>query len=194
MRKDASLAEVSKHLAVEYELTLGEQTEIVTVLTLHLRAKAEAEGIRTKQARTVHAWLADKVRDGENVIVLGDFNSEGSVVPAPQATDMYAACGFDTPDLADDLIDLHSHLPETQRQTHLLTGKSFDRILVSRSLLEDHPTQIDLCLAKVECRQDLSVKGSVDHPAEHWDNYWEIDAADRDISDHWPLMATFEFK
>ncbi len=194
MRKDESLAEVSKHLAVEYELSLGNQSEKITIVTLHLRAKEEAIEIRTKQARTVHAWVADKVRAGENVIVLGDFNTEESVCPAVKGSDMYAACGFDTPDTTDDLIDLHDHLPVKQRQTHLLAGKSFDRILVSPSLLIDDPNQIDLSLTKLEQLQNLSVQGTVDVPEEHWEKYWQLDDTDRDLSDHWPVMATFEFK
>ena len=194
MQNDDSLAEVSKHLAVEYELSSDDQTERVTIVTIHLRAKEEAVGIRTKQARTVHAWVADKIRAGENVIVLGDFNTEEEQIPAIQGSDMYAACGFETPDKRDDLVDLHSQLPKDQRQTHLLAGKSFDRILVSPSLLEDSPDRVDLSLAKIQRLQELSANGSVDVPDDHWNKYWELDDANRDISDHWPIMATFQFK
>jgi len=194
MHNDDSLAGVSKHLAVEYELSSGDETERVTIVTIHLRAKEEAVGTRTKQARTVHAWVADKIRAGENVIVLGDFNTEEEQIPAIEGSDMYAACGFETPDKSDDLVDLHSQLPKEQRQTHLLVGKSFDRILVSPSLLEDSPDRADLSLAKFERLQDLSVNGTVDVPDDHWNQYWELDDANRDISDHWPIMATFQFK
>jgi len=194
MHNDDSLAGVSKHLAVEYELSSGDETERVTIVTIHLRAKEEAVGTRTKQARTVHAWVADKVRAGENVIVLGDFNTEEEQIPAIEGSDMYAACGFETPDKSDDLVDLHSQLPKEQRQTHLLVGKSFDRILVSPPLLENSPDRVDLSLAKFERLQDLSINGTVDVPDDHWNKYWELDDANRDISDHWPIMATFQFK
>lgn len=194
MRQDESFADVSKHLCVQYELSLGDQTEKLTVLNLHLRAKEEAVEIRTRQARTAHAWIANKVRSGENVIVLGDFNTDEQQAPAVKGSDMHAACGFDTPDLEDDLIDLHSLLPEQEQQTHLLAGKAFDRILVSPSLLQDDPSRPDLCLVKFQRWQSLAVKGRVDTPQEHWDHYWQIDEADRDLSDHWPLMATFQLK
>jgi exonuclease III len=194
MRRSDAFAEVSKHVAVEYELNYGNDRETVTIVNLHLRAKDEAVEIRTKQARTVHAWIADKIRAGENVIVLGDFNTEESKVPAVKGSDMYAACGLETPDPRDDLIDLHVHLSEKQRQTHLLPGKAFDRILVSRSLLEDDIDRVDLSFVRMERLKELSVKGNPDVPQEHWDNYWDIDDANRDISDHWPIMATFQFK
>jgi endonuclease/exonuclease/phosphatase family metal-dependent hydrolase len=194
MRRDDKTAEVSKHLLVDYELSFGETTETVSILTLHLRAREEAVQTRTKQARTVHAWLADKIRSGENIIVLGDINTEEMTTPALPGTDMAAICGFDTPDKDDDLIDLHAQLPAKERQTHLLPGKAFDRILVSPALLEDAPSRIDLSFAKIERPKSLALKGNADVPDEHWNNYWTIDDENRDISDHWPLMATFEFK
>lgn len=194
MRREDSFADLSKHLCVEYELSLGEQTERITVVTLHLRAKEEAVEIRTKQARTAHAWVADRIRAGENVMLLGDFNTDEKQIPAVAGSDMFAACGFETSDPADDLVDLHGLLPVSQRQTHLLAGKSFDRILVSPSLLEDNPSRADLSLIQFDRLQALSVKGSVDLPEKHWDRYWDIDDGDRDISDHWPLLATFQFK
>lgn len=194
MLKDNQTAEVSKHVVVEYEVTRGDLSERVTVANLHLRAREEAVAIRTKQARTIHAWLASRIRGGENVIVLGDFNTEETVVPALPGTDMHAVCGLETPDADDDLHDLHEQLPGGQRQTHLLTGKAFDRVLVSKSLLEDDPARVDLVFTKIERLKELAVMGTVDQPDEHWNGYWQMNDADRDISDHWPIMATFEFK
>ena len=194
MLRDNQTAEVSKHLVVEYEVTRGDVSERVTVANLHLRAREEAVAIRTKQARTIHAWLASKIRSGENVIVLGDFNTEETVVPAIAGTDMHAVCGLETPDAHDDLHDLHEQLSAGQRRTHLLAGKAFDRILVSKSLLEDDPARVDLVFTKIESLKDLAVRGTVDQPDEHWNGYWQMSDADRDVSDHWPIMATFEFK
>ncbi len=194
MKRDDLMADVSKHLAVEYEIVRGDDTERVTVFNLHLRAREEAIAVRTKQARTVHAWLASKIRAGENVIVLGDFNAEDTTIPAEPTSDMAAVCGLDTGDSDDDLVDLLDRLPIKSRQTHLLSGKAFDRILVSPSLLIDDPNRVDLVLAKFERLPELNVKGSVDVPQEHWDSYWQISDDNRDISDHWPLMATFDFK
>jgi endonuclease/exonuclease/phosphatase family metal-dependent hydrolase len=194
MRRDDNTAEVSKHLLVNYELSLGETTETVSVLTLHLRAREEAVQTRTKQARTIHSWLADKIRSGHNVIVLGDLNTEETIIPATPGTDMAAVCGLDTPDQTDDLVDLHRQLPEKERPTHLIPGKAFDRILVSPALLDDAPNRIDLTFTKIERLKSLSVNGNSDVPDEHWNNYWNIEDANRDLSDHWPIMATFEFK
>lgn len=194
MRRDNQTAEVSKHLLVDYEVSYGEHVETVSILTLHLRAREEAVQTRTKQARTVHAWLADRVRTGANVIVLGDFNTEESTIPAVSGSDMAAACGFDTSDTDDDLVDLHDRIPERERQTHLLPGKSFDRILVSPALIADDPNKVDLVFTEIETLKSLSVRGNADVPDEHWNGYWSMDDENRDISDHWPVMATFEFK
>jgi endonuclease/exonuclease/phosphatase family metal-dependent hydrolase len=194
MKGSERYSEVSKHLAVEFEVRLGDVVEHLTIMNVHLRARAEGNEIRIRQARTVHAWLADKIASGGNVIVLGDFNTDVNEVPAPPGTDMYAASGKDTPAAEDDLVDLHQFLPANQRRTHLLPGKSFDRILVSRSLLTDDPDRVDLTFDKIERLRELSIRGAVDSPGEHFDNYWQLDDAERDISDHWPIMATFRLQ
>ncbi len=81
-----------------------------------------------------------------------------------------------------------------ERQTHLLKNKMFDRILVSPSLIEDDKARVDLVFTKMQRMRELSVQGEVDEPQQHWDHYWEIDNGSRDISDHWPIMASFEWK
>jgi len=194
MKTSDRYGDVSKHLAVEFEVKLGDAVDRVTIMNIHLRAKPEGSAIRTKQARTVHAWLADKIAAGENVVVVGDFNTEIDVVPAPPATDMYIATGQETSTQLDDLFDLHSFLAESDRQTHLIPNKSFDRILVSRSLLEDDPNRIDLAFEKMVRLKDLSVRGEVDPIEKHFNEYWQLDDASRDISDHWPLMAIFRMQ
>lgn len=194
MRADDRYGDVSKHMAVEFEVKLGDAVERLLIVNLHLRAKAEGSAIRTKQARTVHAWLADKVAAGENVLVLGDFNTETNRWPAPAGSDMHAATGKDTPDEGDDLVDLHAFLPVADRQTHLIPGKSFDRILASPSLMVDAPNRVDLCFDKIVLLRELSVRGDVDAIDDHFNNYWNLDPATRDISDHWPIMATFQMR
>jgi len=194
MENDDALSNVSKHLAVQFEIKRGDDTELVTIVTLHLRAREEAVAVRTKQARTMHAWLAKKLKAGENVIVLGDFNTEDTSWPATDGSDMSVVSGKETSDESDDLVDLHAYLANNERQTHLLPGKSFDRILVSPSLINDDPSRVDLVFTKIQQRKDLAIKGNVDVPQEHWDHYWDIDDNNRDISDHWPIMATFQWK
>lgn len=47
-------------------------------------------------------------------------------------------------------------------------------------------------LEEVIVRRDLVVRGEVDQ--NHWDGYYEIPQEERDISDHYPLVAEFVFK
>jgi len=194
MRKDPAFGDVSKHLFARFEVTRGDASEMVTIVTVHLRAGEDSKEIRTKQARSLHAWLASRIEAGENIIVLGDFNTEDSDIPAVGGTDMFVACGFETETKKDDLVDLHQFLPANERQTHLIAKKSFDRILVSKSLIDDDPSRNDLAFKKVQRKREINIKGNADIPDEHWNQYWEIDDANRDISDHWPVMATFDFK
>ena len=147
--------EVTKHLAVEFEVRLGDAVETLTIMNVHLRAGAEANVIRRGQARSVHAWLADKIAAGENVIVLGDFNSIAAV-PAASATEIHAALGKETATAEDDLVDLHTYLPQNERPTHLQTGRALDRILVSASLLHDDPERVDLTFEKIQRLKNLA--------------------------------------
>ncbi len=185
--------EVTKHLAVEFEVRCGDAVETLTVMNIHLRAGADASVIRRGQARSVHTWLADKITAGENVIVLGDFNSVAAV-PAAAGTEIHAALGKETATASDDLIDLHTHLPANERATHLQTGRALDRILVSPSLLHDDPERVDLTFEKIQRLKNLAVRGQPDATGEHYDRYWQMKASERDLSDHYPVMATFQFK
>lgn len=195
MRETHQFSNVSKHAEAVFEVPVGDTVAQVTVMTIHLRARAQATAIRTRQARSVHAWLADRVAAGENVIVLGDVNSESITYPAEEGTDMAALSGFDTLSTDDDLIDLGRDLPVGERQTHLLEGKHYDRILVSESLVEDDPGRTDLVFSSIERLRELAVQGErVDTPEEHWDRYWETAADQRDLSDHWPIVARFSVK
>lgn len=128
------------------------------------------------------------------MIVLGDFNSEEVGLETRAGSDIGIASGLETVDTADDLIDLSQHLPQGERQTHMLLGRQFDRILCSRSLLEDDPTKPDLVFAKIEVIRSLSVRGTADVPLQHWEEYWSLPEAERDLSDHYPVMATFEVR
>lgn len=185
--------DVTKHLAVEFEVRLGDAVETLTIMNVHLRAGADASVIRRGQARSVHAWLADKIAAGENVIVLGDFNSVAAV-PAAAGTEIHAALGKETAATSDDLVDLHTYLPQNERATHLQTGRALDRILVSPGLLHDAPDRVDLSFENIQRLKNLAVRGQPDAPGEHYDRYWQMKASERDISDHYPVMATFQFK
>ena len=182
---------VSKHVEAVFQIPTGDTFETVTVMNMHLRAKPEVAAIRARQARLVHAWVAQRIAAGENIIVLGDINTEFRGGPLQPGSDMAAIAGLDTPSPLDDLVNLNQYLPSDQQQTHLLPDRQFDQILVSRSLVENDPQRPDLVFSKIERRRDLAVQGDVDSETEHWDQYWKLPADQRDLSDHWPLLATF---
>ena len=194
MFESNQFSNVSKHAEAIIEVPVGEGVETVTIMTIHLRARAEVAEVRTKQARLVHAWLASRIAAGENIIVLGDTNSEETEYPAPEGSDIAALSGLETPSPNDDLIDLGKFIPAAKRGTHLLPGKSYDRILVSKSLLEDDPGQLDLVFDSIEVRSDLAIRNGLDSPQQHWDGYWKMNPQDRDISDHLPVVAKFIVK
>ena len=185
---------VSKHLLARFEWQVDGQAQRLTLLTLHLRARPEKADIRVRQSRLLHHWVRDAIRAGENVVVLGDTNSE---VPAgtEQATDDLGVLrGLHTAETQDDLFDVHTQLPEDQRQTHLLPGKQFDRILVSQALNTDDPQRPDFVFRKISRRKDLCVRGK-EADKDHWNvKYYEIPQGERDLSDHYPLVAEFEVK
>lgn len=185
---------VAKHAEIVVDVPVGDGVETVTIMTVHFRAREEAVEPRTRQARLIHAWLRDRIAAGENIIVLGDTNSETTELPAPGGSDLAALTGRDTPGDADDLVDLHRFLDPADRRTHLLDGKQYDRILVSPSLIEDAPGREDLVFESIAVRRDLAVRQGIDSPETHWDKYWETAPAERDTSDHWPVVARFSVK
>ncbi len=195
MFRSEEFRNVSKHCEAIFEIPVGDGVEKVTIMNVHFLARAEQVAQRTRQARLIHAWLADRIAAGENIIVVGDTNSEATDYPALEGTDIGALSGIETPSKDDDLVDLGQFLPADQRRTHMLEGKHFDRILVSPSLLEDDPSRPDLVFKAIERKEALSVRGSgIDSQTDHWEHYWTMDDAERDISDHWPLFARFSVK
>lgn len=180
---------VSKHLEAELRWTATGET--VHLFNIHLRARDKRGDIRRRQSRLIHAWLAPLIASGANVIVLGDTNSETEAGAVPADSDLGALMGKETESVQDDLVDLNEHLNESERQTHLLDGKQFDRILVSRPLVEDDPQARDLVFQQIRTRRDLVVRGAVDSAEQHWDQYWQLPSESRDLSDHYPVVATF---
>jgi endonuclease/exonuclease/phosphatase family metal-dependent hydrolase len=174
------------------EFQHGGTYERVVVMNVHLRSGAEGQPLRVRQARLLHRWIAEAIREGQNVILLGDFNSEETGQTTRKESELGIASGLETPSVDDDLVDLHLKLPKGDRQTHLLDGRQFDRIFCSPSLLKDDPLRPDLVFTKIEVLRDLAIRGHQDTPEEHWDAYWKLSPDERDLSDHFPVMATFE--
>ncbi len=205
MRSTKQYYDVSKHVLGTFEIPTatasdpGSEPQRVIVMNVHLRSTAEAQDIRTRQARLVHHWVSERIAAGENVIVLGDFNTETTISSSDtntdhSLTDMAVARGLEHVDTSQHLVDLQSYLERGETQTHVLPGRSFDRILVSPSLLEDDPKHRDLVFDSVQVRRDLTIQSDLDEPQQHWDNYWNLPADERDLSDHFPVLATFKLK
>ena len=191
IRSNGQFYDVSKHLLAVLEYQHGVNYERVIVMNVHLRSRPEGEAIRLRQGRLVHHWIAEAIKNGENVILLGDFNTEETGETTRQRSDLGIASGLETPDSEDDLVDLNLRLASDGRQTHMLDGRQFDRIFCSPSLLKDDPSRLDLVFTKIEVRPDLAIRGQPDTPEQHWETYWKLPADERDLSDHYPVMATF---
>ena len=64
--------------------------------------------------------------------------------------------------------------------------------MVSKSLLQDDPSRPDLVFESIEVLPELAIQGEADVPEEHWEQYWKLPADQRDLSDHFPVQATFQ--
>ncbi len=183
---------VQKHLFAEFQWEDGEYQEGLTMATVHFRARAEQEPIRIRQSRLMHEWLQRPLAAQQNVVLLGDLNTEIAAGEASPQNDLGTLLGLHTADASDDLLDLHTLLPPDQRATHL-NGPSYDRIVVSRALVEDDPSRRDLALDRIRTRRDLVVRGN-GPDANHFDDFYGIAADERDVSDHYPVVAEFVLK
>jgi len=176
---------LSKHLVGEFSWKSIDSP--LTLMTVHMRATVEAEEFRIKQARLARHWLEPQLARGEDVILLGDLNSEH---PAGEsAGDMAELVGSAKPPA---MVDLLKFAPDSQRTTHLILPRAFDRMVVSQSLMDDGPGS-DWVFKQIEVRKDLSIRGKLDGQ-EHWDNRLTMSLDELDASDHAPLVATFELK
>lgn len=185
---------ISKHIVGEF--SWKSIASPMTVMTVHMRATEEAEDFRIRQARLARYWLQPQITKGEDVILLGDFNSEHPV--GENAGDMLELAGtlaesnHENVKRSPPLVDLLKFAPTAQCVTHLILPRAFDRILVSQSLIDDGPGN-DWVFKQIEIRSDLVMRGKQDGQ-EHWDNRLTMPLDELDTSDHFPLVATFELK
>lgn len=182
---------LSKHLFGKFEWGSGNEKESLLVLTAHFRATPEQEALRKRQGKLAREWIKPLLEQGQNVIVLGDFNSEHTAASPVPDSDLGLMCGWNTPETTDDLVDLHVSLPPELRSTHLL-NKEYDRLFVSPSLMADAPDRNDLFFSRIITRRDLVVVGEQDK--DHFNVFYQISQKERDLSDHYPVMAEFLFK
>ncbi len=173
---------LSKHLVCEFKWS--DVDSPLTLMVLHLRATEEAQELRTKQAKLARHWLEAHIAAGEDVIILGDLNSE--VAAGNLADDIAAIVGEDE---ENKMLDLLTKLPDSKQSTHAVLDKQFDRMLASPSLMSDGP-ESDWSFEKIEVLTTASIRGEPDGDA-HWKKRLEIPIAELDLSDHYPVMATF---
>ncbi len=191
-RKSKEFYHLPKHLIGKFVWGSGSHRDSFTLINLHLRAMPEGAAIRQRQAALVRHWLREEVSRGEQVVIIGDLNSNESFEETTPTGDIGTLRGLNTPDTADDLIDLHAFLAVENRPTHIVQ-KSFDRILVSPTLISDEPNRTDLVFKQVTVPKELVIRGK-EIDKDHMNIYWQIPAEERDVSDHWPILAEFEWK
>ena len=173
-RSDDDFKDLSKHLWVEITVA-GEK---ITLVNVHLVTNRDD---RKRQARTLRAWTSE-IASSDKLILLGDFNvGQRFNQTSPEGT-MGIIRGFGTSATDDDLFDAHQWLGE--RATHV-SGRELDRILVSPALLDE----AGLKLSAIDVHPDLSIRGDEDEGRQV--NYL-LPADEQDLSDHYPLIATFE--
>ncbi len=181
---------LSKHLVAEFRWS--DVPAPLTIINMHLRATAESETERSKQGRLARWWLQPQLDAGQDVIFLGDINSEHPV--GELAGEMKYFIDGGEPAKPPRCIDLLGSAPENARQTHLILPKQFDRIIVSPSLTVDDPATRDWVFASIAVRPDLAIVGSGKDGDAHWDGRLTMPTSELDVSDHAPVIATFELK
>jgi endonuclease/exonuclease/phosphatase family metal-dependent hydrolase len=182
---------VSKHLACEFRWK--DIDSPLTIMNVHLRATPEAEDLRVRQSKLLRQWMLPELTAGQDVIILGDFNSEYFARPASSVSEAGGEIAIllgqsDQPGLSD----LLEHLTDSHQSTHVVLEKQFDRIFASQSLMEDGPGK-DWVFEKLEIITEGVIRGQRDG-AEHWPkrlSATQEDLKEIDISDHFPVVATF---
>lgn len=187
LRGKQDYKDVSKHLFVTLDFDTPIGKERVLLVTAHLFAADPEE--QRRQARTIRYWLSDRPAKGENIVVLGDMNSRQRFNETTPDSAVGILRGFQSPDKKDDLFDVDQKLSGDARRTHI-SGQEFDRILISSALESDKPGKEDLILDTVEMRSDVVVRKDPDR--DRRSNLWKIPPAERDISDHYPIVARFK--
>ena len=182
---------LNKHIFCEFQWSTGDNLESLTLLNVHLRATPEKHDLRQKQCRLIREWLTNALVNGEHVVVIGDLNTEELAGSIQSGSDLAILCGWETNDESDDLVDLNQFLASSDRGTHQ-TGKQFDRILVSQSMINDIKRRKDPVFSRIENFRKAVVVGNQDK--NHFNVFYEIPRAERDFSDHYPIMARFLFQ
>jgi endonuclease/exonuclease/phosphatase family metal-dependent hydrolase len=184
---------VSKQLMLEFEWSDPAGPRHVSVINVHLLAGGQVgqELERCGQARYIKRWIRQEHRLGHDVILLGDMNT--CFVKEASEHPLEILLGRDTPnDAQDDLIDLNEELKPEDRITFAGRKSELDHILVSPRLKSGPGLAYD----KIANRRDVVIRGQApDFRLRQADKrFWKVEAAERDLSDHYPLFATFRVK
>ncbi len=180
---------VSKHIVASFQWK--DVQSPLTMINVHLRATAESEKERTRQGRLTRYWMEPHLAAQEDVIVLGDLNSEHLV--GEMAGEMqYLLKGENAQ--AQPLVDLLEKAPADARRTHLILDRQFDRILVSNSMMQDDPKSKDWVFDSIAVRSELSINGSKNDGEAHWTDRLTMSTSELDVSDHAPVVAKFLLK
>ncbi len=180
---------IPKHIFARFEWGRDKELETFTLAAVHLKATPESAEIRQKQSRLLRTWLEPDLNGTTNVIALGDFNSEESVGEERPGSEMLLL--RKPSEGVPELTDLTGSLRFEDRWTHLI-DKAFDRILVNQTLIADDPQRRDFVFDSIKNYRELVIRGNKD--LDHRDRYYQIDADERDVSDHYPLMAEFRLR
>jgi endonuclease/exonuclease/phosphatase family metal-dependent hydrolase len=182
---------LTKQIFADFEWGPTEDRERLTIANVHFRASPQQTEVRKRQARLLKYWLREQIAQGDNVMLMGDFNTNDVLPHVDKNGEIALLLGMDTPETTDDLVDLLATIPHQPQFTHMI-GRQFDRILVTPSLLKDDAQRTDLVFRKAEVRKNLVVRGKA-QDKDHMDIFWKIPQAERDVSDHYPIVAEFDF-
>lgn len=189
---DKKFYPVNKHIVADFSWGGGTEQERLTVINLHARAMSNGAEIRQRQARLVREWMKEQNGSGRNFIILGDLNSDEVATATTPDGEMGIFLGLNTLANDDDLFDTHLKLSGDVRTSHL-NGMQYDRILCTEALMTDDPARVDLVFKSSVIRRDLVLRGK-EQDKDHMDIFWQIPEGERDISDHYPLVAEFEVR
>lgn len=189
---DKKFYPVNKHIVADFSWGAGAEQEKLTVINLHTRAMSNGAEIRQRQARLVREWMKEHITSQQNFIILGDLNSDEVATGTTNDGDMGVFLGLSTPGKEDDLFDTLLKLSGDVKASHL-NGMQYDRILCTEALMMDDPARSDLVFKSSVIRRDLVLRGK-EQDKDHMDIFWQIPADERDISDHYPLVAEFEVR
>lgn len=187
---------LTKQLMIE--IPWGEGTthqRRLTFVNVHLMAGDDIgkEMDRCDQARFIKHWIRDEHKAGHLVILIGDMNTAEVRGNPPRERAMDVLAGKDTPnDPDDDLDDVVQMMPPMDRVTFGSRGAMLDHIFISPKLKQGPGIAFDT----ISNRRDVVIRGQgPDHQLKLRDRrFWKIDEEERDLSDHYPLLAKFKMK